>query len=362
MGNRHPLAEKRPAWEKAFSKERSFRSQLLLALLFSLAGEGLIFSIDHFLDMYVSSLAVVTVIFISLFTELWLGVFFSVLMSLSADYFFIPPIGSVLNTIPSFEHFFILVMVSAFVSYLGTTLRKAFKKTFQAKQEAEHASLMMEKMLALVSHDIRNPLNAIKMSADLVSEDQGISPRSQVFLKKMSGTVDRLDSMLRSLLDVSRINAGEGIQLEFQNCDLRLVLVDLADGFSSLYPKRIELAAPDACVGNWGVDGIYRAVENLVGNAVKYGDAKTPILIRLTGEKNGAVISVHNRGPVISATDQANLFDAFQRISAAENAKVKGWGLGLALVKGVVDAHQGKVSVMSTAETGTIFTLEMRSK
>ena len=104
-----------------------------------------------------------------------------------------------------------------------------------------------------------------------------------------------------------------------------------------------------------------RIVENLVSNAAKYSSPGTEVEIVLKQNTDGFEISVKNKGNPISEEDQVNIFEPFHRTISARNSSQKGWGLGLQLVHGLVEAHNGKVFVKSNEVEGTCFTVEIPS-
>jgi signal transduction histidine kinase len=99
--------------------------------------------------------------------------------------------------------------------------------------------------------------------------------------------------------------------------------------------------------------------ENLINNAVKYGSVNELIMFTINKLGNEVEFIVHNEGNPISAEDQASLFKPFSRIASAKNSGKKGWGLGLTLVKGVAEAHGGKVAVKSDKIYGTDFIITL---
>ncbi|HXH73521.1 MAG TPA: ATP-binding protein [Bacteriovoracaceae bacterium] len=107
--------------------------------------------------------------------------------------------------------------------------------------------------------------------------------------------------------------------------------------------------------------GIRRIIENLCNNAIKYVSPHTPVTVRIDEDKDFVYLKVHNEGRVIPLRQQEKLFDPFKR---AEGRTVgqEGWGVGLTLVKGQADAHDGSVSVESTLEKGTTFTVGLPNK
>jgi signal transduction histidine kinase len=216
---------------------------------------------------------------------------------------------------------------------------------------------MMEKMLALVSHDVRNPLATVRMAVQVLVDPANDKQREAraVILRNL----EQADGIIQSLLDVASIRAGRPIPLEFRTCDLaaevrRIVTEQVVAG-----GKRVELVAHDGLWGEWAVGGIVRALQNLIGNAVKYGAPATPILVRLTRDDGRVLLSVHNQGEPIAPGDQRAIFRPFQRTARSERSNTKGWGLGLAIVQAVAEAHGGDVVVESSASSGTTFTLEL---
>src|SRR5690606_18799216 len=109
--------------------------------------------------------------------------------------------------------------------------------------------------------------------------------------------------------------------------------------------------------GHWCEHSLRRIVENLCGNAVKYGDPHHAIIIILKKDHSQVSLEIHNEGPPISPQDQAHLFQAFQRFESSVKGGAKGWGLGLVLVKGLVESHGGKIQVQSLPNKGTTFTV-----
>ena len=167
--------------------------------------------------------------------------------------------------------------------------------------------------------------------------------------------MDRADQMIRDLLDAGRIGAGEKLALQFGTLDLAQVARDTIEELSAIHGDRFILRADQAIEGCWSYDGLRRILENLASNAVKYGVVHRPVTITLRKEAGRVLIEVHNEGNPISSTDQGALFVPYSRTASALSGGQKGWGLGLVLVRGIAEAHGGKVIVESYWETGTTF-------
>jgi signal transduction histidine kinase len=218
---------------------------------------------------------------------------------------------------------------------------------------------LRELFVAVLAHDLRGPLNVAKMgSAMLVHQPEMLDQRRDL-ASKIDVNIDRAEKMIRDLLDMSRIRANEPIPLRLDECDLagmsRLVVEEL----NTMYADRFVLKAGSWVRGVWDAEELRRALWNLAINAVKYGDREKPITISVQRSGSGAQISVHNYGSVIAPDAQAHLFDPFARMREARTSGRGGWGLGLTLVRGAAEAHGGKVTIESSTESGTTFTIHL---
>jgi signal transduction histidine kinase len=357
------------SWETFFSKSRSAENRVAVSVVTALIGFGLTYWIYRAIGFYFTSMVIVTVILIALYGGGALGILFAVILSLAADYSFIPPVGTVLSSRAGWEHFAIIVSIALVVNFAGSSLRESYRQTILAKHAAEDArrgaqetSALMERMLALVSHDIRNPLATVKTASQLLFETSGSVNREQELRAMIARNLAQVDSMIQSLLDVARVRSGKVLRLELRACDLAAEVRTMVEEVSLGAGRRVELIAAEPVPGEWGVTEIRRAVQNLVSNAVKYGTPNTPIVIRLEREGEHALLSVHNEGPEIAAPDRELIFQPFQRTRATENGGVQGWGLGLALVQAIAEAHGGRVAIDSAAGMGATFTLDLPNR
>lgn len=222
----------------------------------------------------------------------------------------------------------------------------------------EEEQVLREQFVSYLSHDLKTPLTAAKMSALLVLRKPESAENCQLLARRIVNDIDRADRMIEDLLDANRIRAGEPIRLDVGICDLRALANGTLGLLRTIHGDRFVLDAVQQEVwGYWDRDGLRRVIENLVNNAVKYGSPDRPVTIALRQSQQGVRLMVHNEGEPIPARDQAGLFRRFTRTGAAQSGKKKGWGLGLALVQGIVHAHGGKVSIESSRAHGTTFTV-----
>jgi signal transduction histidine kinase len=176
-------------------------------------------------------------------------------------------------------------------------------------------------------------------------------------LRRIASSADRMGRMIHDLLDVTRSRLGGGLPLEPKPIDLVIVCKQVIDELEIAHSKRtIELDAPSEVPGVWDPDRLAQVVSNLLGNALDYGAPETPV--RVTVDDRGAEVSlsVNNQGPAIEPDAAARLFDPFQQGAQDGRAtRGRGLGLGLFIVKAIVEAHGGSIAVASTPDAGTTF-------
>lgn len=254
-----------------------------------------------------------------------------------------------------------LLRLESLAQHLAVHLENAsLVADLSAKIEALHVErTLRERFVSVLAHDLRGPLATAKLAAQIMIARSEPLEKRQELAVKIDRNLDRMDRMIRDLLDANRIRAGEQLSLSLEPCDLGQIAREIAEELRALHGERIELAGEPTLRGIWSADELRRALWNLVTNAVKYGDPQRPICISLHRVDERARVEVHNWGPPIAPEDQATLFEPFTRTRAATRSGRPGWGLGLALVRGCAEAHGGTISLESTAEAGTTFTLEL---
>jgi signal transduction histidine kinase len=219
---------------------------------------------------------------------------------------------------------------------------------------------LRERFVATLSHDLRTPLTAASMSAQLLRRRPEDADSVRRFCEKILNALERCDQMILNLLDANRIKAGELIHIDLELCSLKQIAQETIEELSTVHGDRFTLNSLSGPVnGEWSITGIKRILENLCNNAIKYGSKQTKVTISIQEFAENVLIEVQNWGNPISAEDQEHLFDLYRRAGPSEDVKENGWGLGLTLVKGLTEAHKGSVSVTSTNEQGTIFKISL---
>lgn len=217
---------------------------------------------------------------------------------------------------------------------------------------------LRERFVSTLSHDLRTPLTAAKLGGQVIRRSYSDNEKLMKSIERVLGGIDRVDSMIQDLLDANRISAGEQLPIKASDCEIVSVIHATVDDLRHIHGDRFIVDGPAAIEGYWDCSGVRRILENLCNNAIKYGSSEDLIQIKINPPKNDAVtIVVHNEGKPIPDEEQKTLFLPYKRANAAELSGKRGWGIGLTLVKGLVSAHHGKVSVESSALTGTNFTV-----
>jgi len=215
-----------------------------------------------------------------------------------------------------------------------------------------------EMFIASLSHDLRNPLSAIRANAELLKRYPRGFKENQDTLGRIVFNVDRADRMIQNMLDLAHIRAGEKRNPVYKHCDLKKVISDSLKEATLRYGDRFEFISRGDFDGVWPDQEIQRMIDNLVENAVKYGcsDTAIQVMLLISDENEDLVISVKNYGNPILPKDQEVILQPFGRAKVGQqDYKVKGWGLGLAIVRSIVETFIGKLTLQSSAAEGTVF-------
>jgi signal transduction histidine kinase len=229
-------------------------------------------------------------------------------------------------------------------------------------RKAEHAIAGRDEVLGVVSHDLRNPVNRVRMAAELMTTTYELPADA----KRMAGMIiraaDEMNRLIGDLLDVTRIEAG-GLSIETGATPLPNLLDRLEEAFApAAQEKRVAWEVePPAAPATLEIDDgrILQALGNLVGNAIKF----TPEggSVRVVTEQTSRVvrIGVRDTGPGMDEMQLAHVFDRFWQSRAGDR---RGAGLGLAIARGIIEAHGGRIRIDSRIGVGTTAWVELPLK
>jgi signal transduction histidine kinase/DNA-binding response OmpR family regulator len=226
--------------------------------------------------------------------------------------------------------------------------------------ERERVAEFQQQMLAIVGHDLRNPLSAFVTGVDILKDTLPADTASGKLVRRLDTSTQRMTRMVEQLLDVTRARLGTGIPVARREVELGSLVTTVADELALAYPKaRIELGELEPISGTWDPDRIAQVVSNLLSNAIQYGRPDAPIVVRVGTSPTAATIAITNQvreGP-IAADQLATLFEPYRR-GSERNHQAGGLGLGLYIVRELVRAHGGTIEVDSTND-GTTFSVQL---
>lgn len=211
--------------------------------------------------------------------------------------------------------------------------------------------------LATLGHDLKTPLTVAKFSAQIIENKNSLLSAEKVksLSSKIVGSINRVDALISEILDNAHLNKRQDTSLEFINFDMHAITTEIIENFITIHGSQFRLVAIGNLSGYWCLSGVKRILENLITNAIKYGDPNSLITISITDKETFLELCVHNTGNPISKSDQLIIFNYLQRTSYAKMSGHSGWGLGLTIVKGLTELHGGKVSIESSYDLGTTF-------
>lgn len=280
----------------------------------------------------------------------WLRVFGERAGWISTEY------GTALFTTANIAGFLLVVWIQSVAMQRNEIRRRSLQQKHDALRIQGE---LRDQFVAMLSHDLRNPITAASSCAQLIRRNPTKIEFTTANAEKIIESLARGDRMIQDMLEVTRIRAGHPMQIAVIDCDISAIARSTAHEFAMLHGDRFQFDGEKEIIGQWDPIAIRRGMENLCNNALKYGAPESPILIRAEHAGDRIQLSVLNQGAAISSEDQKTLFEPFQRASTAMNKGKKGWGLGLALVRGIAEAHGGRVFVESSPEKGTRFTIEL---
>ncbi|HLL52351.1 MAG TPA: HAMP domain-containing sensor histidine kinase [Myxococcaceae bacterium] len=226
------------------------------------------------------------------------------------------------------------------------------------EEEARTRADFEQQLIGIVSHDLRNPIHAITLSAAALLRRDGLGEREKSVAARIVSSADRAMRMIRDLLDFTQARLGGGLRIQRAPLDIHELTRQAVEEVSLAYPtSHVAVASEGDGRGEWDADRLVQALGNLVTNAVKYSAEGTPVNVLTRGEKDQVVLEVHNTGTPIPADRLPHLFHPMHRAVARSDPGSRSVGLGLYIVRHIVSAHDGTIQVRSTEAEGTTFTL-----
>ena len=230
------------------------------------------------------------------------------------------------------------------------------ESTVRFMQETDRAR---DLAIAVMAHDLRNPLNAIVSSTQILQRTGFDKVTLDELAANMLHSGLRMSKLIDNLLDFTRARFGQPLIVKPELIDFNPVCQRTIAEFVAAYPDRTIRADCGADMhAELDEVRISQMLANLISNALQHGDPTTPVTVEAHGGSQEIVLTVHNNGVPIPQSDLHTIFNPFSRPAKEENY-TRHLGLGLFVAREIVEAHAGKISVTSTAEDGTRFVVRL---
>jgi sigma-B regulation protein RsbU (phosphoserine phosphatase) len=225
--------------------------------------------------------------------------------------------------------------------------------------EASQRAEFERQLIGIVSHDLRNPLNAITLSATALLKSEELEERQRRNAIRVLTSAERATRMIRDLLDFTQARQGGGIPLHRRQANLHALVHSVVDEVQPTHSDRTILVEQSGDgTGEWDPDRLAQVITNLLGNALQYSPPETPVRVTTRGEVDAVVLEVRNEGNLIAPEVLSRIFEPMERgIHSQAGQAGRSIGLGLFIVRHIVLAHGGRVSVRSLVDGGTTFTV-----
>ena len=238
----------------------------------------------------------------------------------------------------------------------------------QSESMARYTKLLRDAQslfLAILGHDVRSPLGAVSMGAQVLLQDQSLPSKVLKVGLRIFNSSKRVDEIVRDLLDFSTSHLGDGIPIDPFTVDLEKICLNVVEEARTFHPDRsIELVSQGNLVGTWDGPRLAQAFSNLISNAIQHGKPAGAVQVVIDGTHADVLFEVINEAEVIPPEKLKTLFDpvksfAIRPPSERTMSRVQNLGLGLYVVKEIVRAHAGQVIVSSSQEDGVKFSVSL---
>lgn len=212
------------------------------------------------------------------------------------------------------------------------------------------------KVAAALTHDMRTPLSVIGYGAQVIARTSNLDAAKNA-ASRIESHSERLKEMMGELLDSLTFEGSAKATMRLTRFDMLDLISELREQYTGLGEHGLAFdMGGESVVGHWCRDTMQRAIENLVNNAMKYGDGRA-VKVMLHQTRGRMMLTVHNEGKSIPEDRHNRIFDYLRRES--QDTSAEGWGVGLPFVKAVAEAHGGSVTVDSSDRTGTTFLIDI---
>ncbi|MGV8916487.1 MAG: sensor histidine kinase [Pseudomonas sp.] len=224
---------------------------------------------------------------------------------------------------------------------------------------AEQVARSRDIFLAILGHDLRAPLQAVSMSTEMLVRKVGLDDAALSYIARIKGGTRHMGAMVKDLLEFVRSRLGTSLPIERKPMEMASACHDAIEVACAGQPDCVpNVKISGDTHGEWDRGRIDQLLQNLVGNALQHGASSHEVNLTLTGDEREVTLEVHNYGEPIATDAIGTIFDPLVRSASEELGQPStSLGLGLFIVKEVVNAHHGSITVTSNIDDGTTFTV-----
>jgi signal transduction histidine kinase len=235
-----------------------------------------------------------------------------------------------------------------------------------AMQPIYRSYQQIQQFTADAAHELRTPLAVTRVAVESALDPAVIESETRTHLEIAQRQVHHLTRLATDLLWLSRLDAKQ-LPVQKQPCCLNDLVSDLEEELAPLaiaahIDLQVDILVKEPLYVMGDIDRLYRAISNLITNAIQYTPADGVVTIRLEYSDRTAIVTVRDTGMGIAPADLPHIFDRFYRVQADRSRATGGTGLGLAIVRAIVQSHQGTIQVSSQLDRGSIFTVRLPAK
>jgi signal transduction histidine kinase len=235
-----------------------------------------------------------------------------------------------------------------------------------AESIARYAHLVKQSenmFLAILGHDLRNPLGTIVTGATFIMRATDVPSKYVLAATRIFNSGQRMSKLIGDLIDFTRTHLGSGIPIKPKKMNLTEVCMNVVDELRTSHPERIidfdgfnreDVFGDD--------DRLAQVLSNLIGNALQYGAHHEPVEVRISSTEREVCVAVNNKGPVIPPKKLGSVFDPLVRLAVNENlddVRETSLGIGMFIAREIVGAHNGSITVESNEASGTTFWMNL---
>lgn len=244
------------------------------------------------------------------------------------------------------------------VAQVGQAFNHMAAQLQQAAQERAEVEQMRRDLIAWTSHDLRTPLTSIRVMIEALHDGVVTDPDSiNRYYRTMRSDIISLNDLIDDLFELAQLDAG-GLTLEMADHSLGDLISDTLESFQALSAQRHITLQGDVAFNvdpvALNASKISRVLTNLVGNALRYTPANGTVQVTAVRVPEGVKVTVQDSGPGFDPADLSRVFEQFYRGEQARGRKTGGAGLGLAISRGIVEAHNGRIWAENSKEGGAV--------